>query len=190
MHLTLVAQGDSDVPHEQWLSAHGGHVTCIELDRGNDRRQVMVTSQHDARLTQALETARERASSLRALGFRVRRIKLEVALTHPLAASGLYIEHHVKVLLPTPAMPRLAAVGVRCGAHMSRNAFRTSEGAEERFLTQRFAAGATERADASLRELVAALQTEGFGVAKIEREAVIHDDNLALDGTWGREQPA
>jgi hypothetical protein len=58
---------------------------------------------------------------------------------------------------------------------------------EKRFLTQRFAASAERSADEGLRALREALCLSAVRVARVERERVVHDDNLALDAGWAPE---
>jgi hypothetical protein len=176
------------------VSAMNAKLTCIQLSRGVWARQVMLSAWIDSAGAPALERARELCRDvLAATGLRARRIKLEAELTggEALGAPSLYLEHHVKVRLPSGFVGALGELAARHAAHLSRNAFlRHAGGVEERFLTQRFPAGALTESAAALNELLDGLAaTKTTPVLKLERERVLHDDNLSIDDGWIEEVP-
>jgi hypothetical protein len=191
IHLTLATVSQAEPTLEQWALAHGCRVTCIELDRGLFKRQVMLTTRVDCDTAAALRASKDFARALHELnGVELKRTKLEImagseARSEP--GDGLYLEHHVKVRLSAHAVPGLARLGSLHAAHLSRNAFRQFATHEERFLTQRFGVNESQLAAATLDALVSKLDKQGYDVMKVERELVILDDNLALDDGWAGE---
>jgi hypothetical protein len=101
--------------------------------------------------------------------------------------DALYLEHHVKVRTAPDRLGALATLAAAHDAHLSRNPHRARDGHEERFLTQRFSAHATRDADAGLDALLEQLAMASVDVVKVERERVLHDDNVSLDAGWREE---
>ncbi|WP_164545205.1 hypothetical protein [Antribacter gilvus] len=193
IHLTV---DDFDADYlDGFAAARGIKVTRIELDRGDNPLQPMLTLTLRGSLSDAQARVEELRAELRAAQVQVRRAKIEttpwnadVPQTDDEASAGLYFEHHVKVRLPAGDLARrleLDRVARTHDARPSRNARRTdADGWEERFVTQRcFGVGrATSRP--RLDALLASLQQAAFDVLEVEEEYVPVDDNLACDAGW------
>ena len=186
-HLTLSHPVAADPALEAWLAPRGLAVTRIELAQGVSPQQPMITLWAATR-DEALREVEALRSALAALEVGVSRVKLEVAqLPGAPAQPALYLEHHVKVRTTPERIAALGLLGVAHGAHLSRNPRRRVDGVEERFLTQRFAPDDPDAAELGLQALLAALRAAAVPIAKLTRERVIHDDNLALDAGWRTE---
>jgi hypothetical protein len=171
-----------------WLAQRALRITTIELSQGAWPLQTMITTWLSGRQEDAIRSARGIRAGLAPLGVEVKRIKLEIAYEPGTpAVPGLYLEHHVKVRTPVTGLAKLAALGRAHDAHLSRSPRRLVDEDEERFLTQRFPPDATRAAETGLGALLAALGLASVTVLKVEREIVIHDDNLLLDAGWRPE---
>ncbi|WP_327235402.1 hypothetical protein [Streptomyces sp. NBC_01317] len=207
-HVTVLCDGDELGRLERWAAHRRGvKFTHIELARGRTTSQPMLTLRgtrpsYDAELT----AVRNLAELLAGDGFAVARVKVECV---PWAAEvpqddadvraaagmpttvgghdghgGRHFEHHVKLLLD-PAYDReaLAALAVRHGAHVSRNARRRrKDGREERFVTQRCHGTGAEHARRVLETLL--LELRVYEVVDVEREYVLLDSGPGLDEGW------
>jgi hypothetical protein len=186
-HLTLSHPICADSALQAWLAPRGLTFTRIELSHGISPQQAMITLWAATR-DDALRDVRTIRSDLAALGVGVSRIKLEVAhVPGAPTVPALYLEHHVKVRTTPERIAELGLLGVAHGAYLSRNPRRRVDGVEERFLTQRFTPRDGDTAEAGLQALLAALRAAAVPIAKLTRERVIHDDNLALDAGWRTE---
>lgn len=184
-HLTLSLTASTAPVLDAWLEARRDlRRIDIQLADGATRDHVMLTARPGPDLSSARRTLGEIRSALAALGVPVIRTKVEAAITDD-APPPRYIEHHVKVRLDRAQARALASAPI--GAHVSRNPRRSFADHEERFLTQRFAAGATARSNAALADLLAELAALGSTVLRVERELVLLDDNLSLDAGWATE---
>lgn len=187
-HLTLSHPAQAEPVLRSWLEPRAMRLACIELAQGAFPRQIMLTARLTGRPDDAIRDAHAIRGALAPLGIDVSRIKLEVAHTASSTLDpALYIEHHVKVRTAVEGVPALERLGAAHGAHLSRNPLTRRAGVEERFLTQRFPPHAPDAAERGLGALLAALRAASVTVAKIERERVVHDDNLALDAGWRPE---
>lgn len=189
-HLTVAA--DRDGALQRFAAAHGLKCLHIELARGAQPLQPMLSWRGRGGFGPQRARAEAVAAQLRAAGLAPVRIKIEAAPgnrgvpRHDAdAVAGRYFESHIKLLLPAGAdLAALAARVAGHGAHLSRNALRTREdGLDERFVTQR-SRGGLERAQADLRALLDALDGMGLRRAGAETEYVVYDDNLAVDDGW------
>lgn len=187
-HLTLSHPPEAEPALRAWLDPRAMKLTCIELSQGLSPRQTMITAWRDGPAAAAILDAHAIRAGLAPLGIVVTRIKLEIPHA-PGAVLGpaLYIEHHVKVRATVDRLPELAQLGAAHAAHLSRNPRSRLDGFEERFLTQRFPADAALAAETGLQALLFALRAATMIIVKIERESVVHDDNLSLDAGWRPE---
>ncbi len=165
----------------------------IELSRGVNRYQPMLTGTIRGSLDDAAAALRAWDRKLRAANIWVRRRKIEAAPWNAgvpaddgvVQAPGRYFEHHVKVLLAPSDLSELSLVAAGCGAHTSRNARRTrDDGMEERFVTLRCFGVGLPTASAHLDRLIAALDAAGLQRLETESEYVMVDDNLGHDADW------
>lgn len=196
IHLTVAGFEAQDLA--AFAGRHGVRFTHIELDRGRDPSQPMLTVPAHGTLEEARALARRWRERLVARGTPTTRVKIEAA---PWCAGvpqddaeaaaqppGRYFEHHVKLLLPAAAVAamRVAAdVGAAHGARLSRNARRRDgDGRQERFLTARCHGAGLATATRRLDGLVAALRAAGLEVTEVEQEYVVDDSNLGLDHGW------
>ncbi|MGW9207171.1 hypothetical protein ACWGR4_09285 [Embleya sp. NPDC055664] len=179
----------------RWAAEAGVGVTHIVLARGRTVSQPMVTERATTTLPAARERAAELADVLARGGHRVTRTKIEVAPWHPGVprtdararelGSGMYFEHHVKLVLAEGAAESggLVAAVLRHGAHLSYNARRVrADGRAERFVTQRCHGVGDVAATRAAEDLVTALAE--YEIASMEREFVVYDDNGSLDDGW------
>ena len=189
-HLTVAAGRGEAL--QRFAAAHGLKCLQIELARGAQPLQPMLSWRSRGVLAQQRAQADAVAAQLRAQGLAPLRIKIEAAPGNrdvpqddADAVAGRYFESHIKLLLPADAdLAALAERAQRHGAHLSRNALRRREdGLDERFLTQRSRGGA-RRALAELGALLAALDAAGLRRVCVETEYVVYDDNLAVDDGW------
>jgi hypothetical protein len=172
---------------QAWLARRALTLTRIELSHGVSPRQPMITLRA-AHRDDALRAGRAIRDDLAPLGIGVSRIKLEVIhVPGAPPASALYLEHHVKVRTTPNRVAELGLLGAAHGAYLSRNPRRRVDEVEERFLTQRFTPCDGDVAEAGLQALLAALRAAAMPIAKLARERVIYDDNLALDAGWRPE---
>ena len=185
-HLTIRPGAHARAALDGWMRSHATRLTTIELSNGEFPVHTMVTAWLSGDADVAIRTARALATELASLGVDVTRVKVERPETASAArCPSLYREHHVKVRTARDERDALHAVATACGAHLSRNARRVVEGAEERFFTQRFARGGASTVQGeSLARLLDELRRAGVPVVKVEREHVVYDDNLALDAGW------
>jgi hypothetical protein len=187
-HVTLSHPPHAEPALRAWLAPRAMKLTSIELSQGAWPRQTMITAWREGPLEAAILDAHAIRAGLAPLGIAVSRIKVEVVHAPGAAlVPALYLEHHVKVRTSADRLTELGQLGAAHGAHLSRNALRRLDGFEERFLTQRFPASAALTAEAGLRALLEALHAASAIVAAIERERVVHDDNLSLDAGWRPE---
>lgn len=189
-HLTVAA--DRDGALQGFAAAHGLKCLHIELARGAQPLQPMLSWRGRGEFAQQRARAQAIAAQLRAAGLAPTRIKIEAAPGNrgvprddADAVAGRYFESHIKLLLPAGAdLAALAARVAGHGAHLSRNALRTREdGLDERFVTQR-SRGGLERAYAQLRALLDELDAMDLRRLGAETEYVVYDDNLAVDDGW------
>ncbi|MGA5505759.1 hypothetical protein [Streptomyces umbrinus] len=189
-----------------WAAGAGLKLTHIVLARGRMPSQPMVTLTGSPSYAAESARAREVAARLRADGFVPVRVKIESSPWAPEVprepcgtgsderyGDERYFEHHVKLLLDADTdLDALAAQVVPHGAHLSWNARRVSDreidgtgGRHERFVTQRCRGVDAEGAGRLLELLLAEL--DGFEVADVEREFVLHDSDLSVDDGWIEE---
>jgi Nucleotidyl transferase AbiEii toxin, Type IV TA system len=182
-----------------FAAEHGLKFLQIELDRGENTSQPMLTLHGSGTLTEQLATVRGWCSRLRAAGIEPVRSKIEAtpwsagvpqedqdARAEP---ADRYFEHHVKLRLPTGAdlLPITALVEPH-GARLSRNARkRSADGSEVRFVNQRCHGVGRSTASRRLDALIGALREHD--IVSVEQEYVVHDDNLRLDDGWLSRAP-
>ncbi|MFC0430096.1 nucleotidyl transferase AbiEii/AbiGii toxin family protein [Kutzneria buriramensis] len=175
----------------------GAKYTCIELNRGAQATQPMLTITASGTLDDVRRVAQRWAGDLATAGLRVLRTKIEAApwnegvpRTDDDHRDGLYFEHHVKVLLPSGDLRTVLALtmtAVGHDGHVSRNARRRrADGREERFVTQRCRLVGLDTARARLDGLLNALR--GFEVLEVEQEYVVVDDAPSVDVGWSTTQ--
>ncbi len=189
VHITLKLPPHAEPALRGWLDANALRLTYIELSQGASPRQTMITTWLPGDLDDARARARAIGARLGPLGISVTRTKIEVEDTPEAAlVPALYVEHHVKVRTRPEQLTALSPLCTAHGAHLSRNPLRAGEdGAEERFLTQRFPAHAPLAAATGLGALLRALRVGTVPVLRVTRERVLHDDNLSLDAGWHTE---
>jgi hypothetical protein len=101
------------------------------------------------------------------------RTKVEASMDDDITA--LYLEHHVKVRIPTSRLATLHDIAEHHRAHLSRRARRSTTQVEERYLTVRFEARDADGEALELKALLHSLATEQIEVAKVERERIVLD---------------
>ena len=197
-HLTVACTPGHDTSAlRAWGAARGLKCTHIVLARGTSASQPMLTRQGRGNLPGELAEANAIAAELSTAGFEVTRIKIEASpfnrdVPRDDDADGAaqspdcYFEHHVKLLLDSPAdIDRVTAIARDHAAHVSRNALRTrNDGREERFVTQRCFRVGRDTANRRMQRLVDALRTGGYHVLESEAEFVVYDGNRSLDNGW------
>ncbi len=193
-HLTV----DSGADRAAFAAAclrRGLRCVDIELARGAHASQPMTASTHRGRLEDVLTGLRQLAQELQDEGFPVTRLKVEALGDHPLmprtdADAALepadrYFEFHLKLLLADTAdTGPLTALAVQHGAHLSRNARKTLDHGEHRFLTLRAANCGRGTAEARFRALVLAVQDAGYLPVARTQEYTVYDSRAALDDGW------
>ena len=111
-----------------------------------------------------------------------------VPLTDEDAVEGRYFEHHVKLLLPDDDLVRrldLTRLLEPHHARLSRNARRQrTDGAQERFVTQRCHHQGRVNARARLDALLVVLSGTGYPILQIEEEYVAYDNHVRMDAGW------
>ncbi|WP_254513516.1 hypothetical protein [Anatilimnocola floriformis] len=168
----------------------------IELERGANRSQPMLTARARGSLPQVMSNVRIETSTLAEAGLSVVRVKIEAEPT----AQGIpqtcaaairepadrYFEFHLKLLLAEGTDLRsLKEFTQPHGAHLSRNARRRrDDGLEERFITQRCSTMGQIEARAAWQQLLQDLQRAEYELLEAEEEYVVYDSNLALDAGW------
>lgn len=199
-HLSVAGNVGQLPDLQRWAERHGWRCLHIVLARGGSTSQPMITRRARGNLADQLLVASEHAEKLAMAGFPVMRIKVEAAPSNadvPQAdgearCADRYFEQHIKLLLASGAdEAALAAVAMRHGAHLSRNALCVREdGHSERFVTQRCARVGRRGAQRRLDALLADLQPLGHAVLDVEQEYVVYDSNEALDAGWIEEAVA
>lgn len=198
VHLTVLAQGRSSLARfQEWCRLREYKCVWIVLARGEHAEQPMATwRRHTTNLAQVLEEAERCAGDLNSVAIPVVRVKVEAdpnndevpqvdadAVTH---AAGNYFEHHVKLLRDKTAPHEvLLRACERCGAHLSRNAYReVGPEQEERFVTIRSYGVGWVSSQRRLQHLLAVLQELGEQIIEHESEYCVYDSNIGLDAGW------
>jgi hypothetical protein len=189
VHLTLSLPARAESALRDWMASHPFALPQIELSGGVSSRQTMLTTRRRGSLADALQDSHAVREALSPLGIAVTRTKLEQDHAATGGPTPLHVEHHVKITTLPGRAAALSAIGAIANAHLSRNPFRSRPDAETRFFTQRFAAHDGRGADAGLDALLAALAHADVRIERIERERVVHDDNLSLDDGWKDTRP-
>jgi hypothetical protein len=183
---------------ESFAATHGMKFVHILLDRGTYVSQPMVTLPGRGTLADQHAAVQRWQGELRKAGIYSCRTKIEAApwclgvpqsdqdaATEP---DGRYFEHHIKLLLPTVTMADLVAVTdlvAPHGARLSRNARRVrTDGAQERFVSQRCHGVGLATARRRLDMLVDALRAAGYDIIAVEQEYVVFDSDLGHDQGW------
>ena len=181
---------------QAWAAKRGLKCTHIVLERGQTPSQPMLTDHTHGTLAAIMDDSRAVADAMRAAGYDVTRIKVEVETDNrdvPQTDSHAakrepqqYFEHHVKLLLPGAAdMGPIIETVKPHDAHVSRNALRArDDGREERFVTQRCYRVSKATARGKLDALLATLRDQTFEIIDLEEEYVVFDSNTALDAGW------
>lgn len=180
-----------------FAAEHGLKYVDIELDRGVNRRQPMVTLRGAGTLEQHQAVVEGWCVRMRAARVQPIRVKIEAApwSTGVPETDGdataepddRYFEHHVKLRLQSADLAGLLPVtelAERHGARLSRNARRRSAVDEERFVNQRCHGVGRAEATGRLDRLVADLQGAAYEVVAVEQEYVVHDSDVDLDRGW------
>lgn len=194
-HLTVRLGTLARLPQLQaWAAARQMKCLHIVLPRGEVRSQPMLSWRGRGSLPQQVERANRQVAELAADGFASCRVKIEAAPwnedvpfeDHEATNPAHYFEHHLKLAVdPGDDLNDLAALALRHGAHLSRNALKDGQsGRQTRFLTQRCWCQGRRSADRALSELGNQVMRLGYLVAKSEQEFVVYDDNLPIDRGW------
>ncbi|MFC4038096.1 nucleotidyl transferase AbiEii/AbiGii toxin family protein [Dactylosporangium siamense] len=196
IHITVSGWGAERLG--AFAAEHGVKYVQIELDRGTNAVQPMLTLHADGTLTEVRQIAASWEARLRQERLMPSRVKIEAAPWNEgvpqtdAEAFGdpleRYFEHHVKLRLPGDTGRQLSALTKLAGTHdarLSRNARRRHEdGTHERFVTQRCRRVGLATARQRLDALVDDLRAAGHEVLDVEQEYVAADNNLALDQGW------
>jgi hypothetical protein len=197
MHITIaVPSADEWARLSSWGVDHKAKCVWIELARGLQPSQPMVTVHRSGALVGIVEECQSLEAELRNLGLTPVRTKVECAIDNdgvprddadwgPVHA-GRYFESHVKLLLnASEDLPRIRQLAERHDGHLSRNAFRTREdGRQERFVTQRGRGCGRRTFQERIDALVRTFEATGVSIAEIEREFVVFDTREGLDSGW------
>ena len=195
-HITVAPARDDVLERlSDWVTRNGLKWTHIVLDRGDSPSQPMVTFRGHGSIDTQRKRAAEIVRGLEQLGGRVVRIKTEGDVHNsevPASNSDVlidekrYFEHHVKLRVDSSAdLPALSDLVSAQGARLSRNARRTlCDGAQERFVTQRFNDRGRDDVLRELADLLQLLRDGGYDVIEVESEYVVYDSNLDLDAGW------
>ncbi|RYX81890.1 hypothetical protein EON83_21860 [bacterium] len=194
-HITLALAGQEEFEAlSQWSEQRALKCTHIVLERGVTASQPMLTLESEGTLESTLLQAKSLQRDCENDGFRVCRIKLEVAPWNPGVPATRaeahpqerYFEHHIKLLLPNGSdlLSLAQRVGPH-GAHLSRNARRTrDDGQHERFVTQRCYCVGRQEAREAFEALMRDIRALSIPVVETEEEYVVYDSNFALDAGW------
>lgn len=151
----------------------------------------MITFWSSGDLNDQLRLANSIRRELATFHVEVVRVKVECA-TADLSRIDLpageshYFETHLKLLLKNDAeVERTRQLSRSTNARLSRNARRVrSDGAVERFMTQRVYSHDLAEADRRREELIANVRRTGIEILEIEAEYVLYDSKLELDRGW------
>lgn len=170
----------------------------IELDRGDQPSQPMLTFRGTGTLADQLAAAEELGAELSRFHCCLVRVKVEAAPWNPgvprtdeeaeAEPAGRYFEHHVKLVLPgvqVNVLVPLTRLVAQHEARLSRNARRgLADGRHERFVTQRCHGVGRSEAQWRLDMLVAALRAVGHEPVEVVQEYVVHDSAESHDAGW------
>lgn len=198
IHLTIYLGKTKTVAElQEWGRIYDLKCLHIILDRGEVSSQPMLTRRASGKLTDEIGTALHLKELLIADGFQVVRIKIEAAPWNenvPQSSAEIiisstekkYFENHIKILMDSQTEHTvLLEKVVRHAAHLSRNALRqSSEGFEERFVTQRNWSIGYSESRQKLNELLQEIRALNYPVIDVEEEYVIYDTNLKIDAGW------
>lgn len=194
-HLTVAAGPTISLDAIHAVAAGLGlSCTHVVLSRGEHASQLLLSRRGSGLRSEQIATAKALGPELGRSGIQVVRIKVEAALSNAdipgtdeaahWSTPARYFEHHVKIAWDRGHdAPAIAALAEAHGAHLSRTAF-GGRGSAERFVTQRCRMVGERGAADRLADLSSAIMRAGCVIMKIEREFVVHDDNLALDAGW------
>jgi hypothetical protein len=180
VHLTVELGGKDPSVLAALARAHDCRFLHLLLDTGTHPSQPMLSWRQAAGVDTALRRAAELAQALEHKGMKLLRTKIEGKPEVAIVAQ--YFEAHFKIELDDGKASELQPLARELGVHLSRSAFASSSGKEQRFLTarQRTLASALE----SFERVETALTSRGWRVLSVDREAVLYDSNLALDEGW------
>lgn len=182
IHLTVAVSPNQEAALQRIAAEHACKPLWIELPGGVHHSQPMLSWRQTDSLAKAQERARMISDSLEAAGLPVIRTKIEADLASISNEPACYFECHFKIELNKTDMPRLSHFASAHGAHLSRNAWASKTGSEQRFLTLRHnsLAGAVEK----FAKLGSALSGAGWKTVAAHAEAILYDDRLELDQGW------
>lgn len=197
MHITIaVPSAEEWARLSSWSVDRRAKCVWIELARGLQPSQPMVTVHRSGTLDGIVEECRSLERELREVGLTPVRTKVECAIDNdgvpredrdwaPVHA-GRYFESHVKLLLDASEdLSGIRQLAERHDGHLSRNAFRTREdGRQERFVTQRGRGCGRRTFQERIDALVRTFEAAGVSIAEIEREFVVFDSREQLDSGW------
>lgn len=180
VHLTvqLNQRGAEDLA--TFASAHGCRFLHIVLEAGTHPSQPMLSWRQAQGLDEAMRRAAALSDDLERQGMKLARLKVEAGLAA--ISEAEYFEAHFKVELDDGQASELQDLARRLGVHLSRNARQRALGSQQRFLTARHPA--RSGAECLFDSVEAALRRGPWRLVSAEREAVLHDSNLALDDAW------
>lgn len=160
-------------------------VTEVVLEDSLAARQLMATWHEHADVAAAVASGEWLAHQLAVRGVSPCRLKIERDLADHGLEMGVYLEHHVLVVIRPADLSTLTRVADRHDARLSRCDRRRRGDVSERFVNQRWW-HADDHAGAATAfcALVNDLEASGLPVVKSTAERVLHDTNVALDGTW------
>lgn len=136
------------------------------------------------------------ANSLKNMGYKVTRQKIETVPWHPAAPSIVdtkeviesnqnYFESHLRIVTTAEKRPVLQTIAKESGAHLSRNYFkRLSESEFIIMMTLREYKTVSEAFQDRVTSLHSKLERMGFIVDKVEIEYAIYDSNMDHDKIW------
>lgn len=196
-HVTIMANEIAERERfRRYCETQNLKCVIIELPQGETRSQPMTSTYHCGELGDVTQEVAALASSLRASGFIVSRVKLEAVISNEGVPADdeeaarfpaeNYFEFHVKVILPgTADLEHLRAVCKPHGGHLSSNALKRNEmGRQERFITLRVYRVGRARAERAFELLLADLDAAGYPSTNRLREYTLFDSNTQVDAGW------
>ncbi|EFA85323.1 hypothetical protein PPL_02324 [Heterostelium album PN500] len=171
----------------------------IELPKGEHPTQLMTSFYHRAEsLAHIQRLAYRQAQQLIDQRFTITRIKVEIMFSGegvPLGddqqsldkvSSENYFEFHIKLTLPSDYhdYSELNTIVARHNAHLSKNAFKSSGGEQQRFVTMRLYHTGKQSAEHRYLACVDDLEQHQYTITAKMREYSIYDSNVHLDKGW------
>jgi hypothetical protein len=170
----------------------------IELEKGSEMvmRDCMTSSVIIGDNNTAMDELIRIGFSLKVMGYKVVRRKIETVPWHPAAPSDetpydirkdefRYFESHLRIVTTEDKRNDLVQIAKLEGAHLSRNYFKKlSESEYIAMMTLRHYGTTSNQFELDVKKLHKILTNVGFIVDKVEIEYAIYDSNMDHDKIW------